>query len=72
MDDFDKEIKKIITKEVKLSEDYKSSVRNTINNCIQNSKKNLNTNKHTVEHNFYSYIDWCKYNYSICCNNKKF
>ena len=56
MDDFDKEIKKIITKEVKLSEDYKSSVRNTINNCIQNSKRNLNTNKHTVEHNFISII----------------
>ena len=37
MNDFDKEIKKVFTKEVQLSDDFKSSVRSTIQ-TIQNSE----------------------------------
>ena len=39
MNDFDKEIKKIMKKEVNLSEDFKDSIRETINNCTHNPKK---------------------------------
>ena len=39
MNDFDKEIKKIMKKEVNLSEDFKDSIRETINNCTHKPKK---------------------------------
>ena len=58
MNDLDKEIKKVITKEITLSEDFKSSVRNTIEDCFQNSKttrKRL-ANQNTVEHKIFNVI----------------
>ena len=58
MNDLDKEIKKVITKEITLSEDFKSNVRNTIEDCLQNSKtirKRL-AKKNTVEHRFFYVI----------------
>ena len=58
MNDFDKEIKQVITKEVELSEDFKSSVKNTIEKCFQNSKTSRKrlVKKNTVEHRFFNVI----------------
>lgn len=44
MNDFDKEIKKVITKEIELSEDFKNGVRSTIDK-IQNSETRKSRNK---------------------------
>ena len=55
MNDFDKEIKKVITKEVELSDDFKNSIRNTIE-TIQNSETSRKRKKNKVGNRFVSII----------------
>lgn len=55
MNDFDKKIKKIVTKEIELPEDFKSSVRSTIEK-IQNSETSKKQNNNKVGHKFFKLL----------------
>lgn len=55
MNDFDKQIKKVMTKEVEVSEDFKNVVRSTIEK-IQNSETSRKRNKNNIGHRFFSVI----------------
>ena len=55
MNDFDKEIKKVFTKEVQLSDDFKSSVRSTIQ-TIQNSETSRKRKKNKRGNRFVDII----------------
>ena len=55
MNDFDKEIKKVMTKEIELSETFKSGVRETIEK-IQNSETGKKRNKNNAGYRFVNAI----------------
>ena len=55
MNDFDKEIKKVITKEVELSDDFKNSIRTTIE-TIQNSDASRKRKKNKIGNRFVDII----------------
>ena len=55
MNDFDKEIKKVFTKEVELSDDFKNSVRSTIES-IQNSETSRKRKKNKIGNRFIDII----------------
>ena len=55
MNDLDKEIKKVITKEVELSDDFKNSIRSTIE-TIQNSETSKKRKKNKIGNRFVDII----------------